>query len=131
MHDLPISNEDYVEVAQFADDIAIWLCNRRDDTVTSKLQKASTKLIRYLKEWKLKLNPIKTEAIFFTRRTATSSLPYGTINVEGHDFPWSSSGKYLGIYLNKTNTFKNHIEIRALYPFINRKSKLHPHNKLF
>lgn len=126
-------------IGQFADDIAIWWSSRRAGTIRKNLQNSCNKVGRFLKKWKLKLNPSKTESVFFTRRRAAHGLPRKPLKVEGHNVPWSTSAKYLGIHFDKTLTFERHIRhaidksgkcTRALYSLLGRGSKLHTQNKL-
>lgn len=93
----------------------------------------------YVKRWKLKLNPLKTESVFFTKRRALRAFPRREIKVNGHPVPWSDSAKYLGVILDKKLTFKKHIDyaieksgkgLKILYSLLCRKSKLQQTNKL-
>ena len=59
--------------------------------------------------WKLKLNPQKSEAIFFTRRRTRKAFPNRKLQVENQDIEWQSSAKYLGFTFDQTLTFKEHI----------------------
>jgi hypothetical protein len=85
------------------------------------------------------VNPTKTQAIYFTRRTSSRMLPASGIKLDDQEIPWSPEVKYLGLYLDKRLTFASHtaksikkaeMAFRILYSFLNRKSKLCIQNKL-
>jgi Reverse transcriptase (RNA-dependent DNA polymerase) len=134
-----IPNHDETESAFYADDTAIFSSATYGETITDSLQEHTDSLINFFGDWKIKINPSKTEAIFFTRRRALRFLPDTQLNVNGSSVPWSSKVKYLGLILDKKLLFKNHIEnilhknsklIKIYYPFINRKSRLNKTVKL-
>lgn len=128
-----------VELAQFADDVAISNTGRKACIIGSTLQRASDNIQEYCKAWKLELNPEKTEALFFTKRTAERAFPSRDIRVENQLIPWGNSAKYMGVYLDRRLTFKRHIEYviqksaicsNMLYPLMSFNSRLRRENKL-
>jgi len=132
-------NLEHTETAQYADDIAIWHSHNRASSITHKLQNSTNTLVRYTKNWKLKFNSSKTEAIFFTKRRHDRAMPKTKIIVENHQIDWSNSVKYLGFQLDQKLTFKQQINntiqksgkvVHALYSILGRSSKLHEKNKL-
>lgn len=136
-HDLPQPRD--VTIASFADDTAAIATSKRTPTVVNRLQRASNAFSRYFKRWRIQINPSKSEACLFTRKRAQRHRPRRNINVNGTDVPWSSSIRYLGVDIDKTQTFKKHLEnkvvkgermIRVLYPLISRRSKVNTHNKI-
>lgn len=137
MSDLPeIPNCD---TAQFADDVAFLTSNKRAASIKKQLQTAVNIFSKYVKQWKLMLNPMKTETVFFTRRRVRKAFPRYQIKVEGQHVEWKRSAKYLGVILDQKLTFKEHVEnsilksgkcFKLLYSIMNRNSKLHPTNKL-
>jgi hypothetical protein len=136
-HDVP--DHDETETAFYADDTAIFCSNTHPEFVLNPLQEHTNSLLQHFKDWKIKINPTKTEAIYFTRRRADRFLPYAQIDVEGASVPWASKVKYLGLILDKKLLFKDHCEhllnkmsqlIKIYYPFINRKSRLNKAVKL-
>jgi hypothetical protein len=136
-HDIP--GHDETECAFFADDTAIYSSNTYADSVVSSLQEHTDSLLQFFNDWKIKINPTKTEAIYFTRRRASRYIPDTSIGVNGLSVPWSQRVKYLGLILDKKLTFRLHIEyilekcsklIKIYYPFINRKSRLNKTVKL-
>jgi hypothetical protein len=63
--DLPQSNES--ETATFADDTAIFVSSGDPGVVCNILQRHLDSLSTYFKQWKIKINAAKTQAIYFTR----------------------------------------------------------------
>lgn len=127
------------ERAFFADDTCLYKSARSPGIIIKSLNAASKQLADYSTKWKIKLNDTKTNATFFTRRTAQRWLPSDGIAIRNSVIDWKNSTKYLGVTLDKTLTFKPHIDIMhskalkllgALYPLINRKSRLNTTNKI-
>ena len=131
LYDLPCPNE--VTIAQFADDTAVVANSYRTAAVIRKLQQAANAFTRFFHRWRIRINPSKSEACLFTRKRAPRHRPQRCITIEGQQVSWSSSIKYLGMHLDKTLTYQQHIQqkiekgekmIRTLYPLISRNSKL-------
>lgn len=126
-------------VTQFADDVGLKTSAKRAASIKYRLQNGTKSLSKFFRRWKLKLNPEKTEAVFFTRRRAARAFPRADLQVEGHNINWGSSAKYLGVTLDRRLTFKPHIDnvvkksgkvTRMLYSLLCRNSRLHTKNKL-
>lgn len=107
--------------------------------IVNTLEKSFRSISRYYYKWKIKINEDKSKSIFFTRRRARRFIPNCRLRLNNHEITWSNAIKYLGVELDKTLTFGEHVKftklkvlkyIRILYPFINRKSKLNFNNKL-
>lgn len=99
------------------------------------IQKAVKDILDFYRKWKIKINPGKTEAITFTKR----SIPDRPIKIENERLPWSNTVKYLGITMDKKLIWQSHIQktkkkaqqqISILYPLLNKKSKLSTKTKL-
>lgn len=123
----------------FADDTGFLVTNDDPKIVTIKLQHAQNELEEYQRRWRIKINPSKSQAIFFTRRRAPHRLPSSMIKVGGMPIPWSKEVTYLGLTLDQKLLFDKHINksigktnglIKSLYPLINRRSCLQLANKL-
>jgi hypothetical protein len=121
----------------FADDTAILTSSDKPGPIMKRLQSSLTKIQNYFLNWKIKVNPSKTQCIFFSRKRKnlpSQGLKFGDTNVN-----FSDNVKYLGIHFDKRLTFKSHIEdtcvkaskyIRVLYPLLNRNSRLSVANKV-
>jgi Reverse transcriptase (RNA-dependent DNA polymerase)/Endonuclease-reverse transcriptase len=71
--DIPNAGE--CELATFADDTAIFVSDKLPEVVCGKLQSQLDSLSDYFKDWKIRINPTKTQAIFFTRRFWPKNAP--------------------------------------------------------
>jgi Reverse transcriptase (RNA-dependent DNA polymerase) len=105
--------------------------------IQDQLQDHLNEISDYCKDWKIKINASKTQAIYFSR--CTKNVPQTEITLNGDCIPWSNVVKYLGVHLEKRLTFESHISkslekassaFKILYSFLNRKSKLCVSNKL-
>lgn len=123
----------------YADDVAISSNGKQSKTIIKSLNCALKIYSKYCEKWKLKINGEKSEAIFFTRFTKSNKIPNTQLQINNTDIPWKVNIKYLGLTLDKRLTYRYHIEntvikcekiFRALYCFLNRKSKLNIKNKL-
>lgn len=137
MSDIPTSP--FTILAQYADDLAVMASSRGASYVLSRLQKFIDKFSKFCTDWKLKINPTKTEAVFCTRKRSPRFLPTSGVKVNGHEVNWSDHVKYLGVFLDKKLIFAKHIDkvlqrsgfcVKSLYSLLNRRSKLSHSNKL-
>lgn len=129
-----------IHFAQYADDTAIYTSSADPNIIISNLQSNMNTLSSYCAQWDIKLNPSKTQAIFFTRRRATRFLPGGLhVIVDNTPIQWCKKVKYLGLWFDQKMLLQNHIEhtieksqklTKILYPLLCRNSKLSENNKL-
>lgn len=101
LHD--IADDDTVLV-QYADDFFILVSGTSHDSVTLKAQAAIDRIVRKSAELNLEINPEKTKAIIFK----ATNVPLG-VKVGGNPIETVLSYKYLGIYLDRTNSYGKHI----------------------
>ncbi len=135
--DFPLMKD--ILVAYFADDLAILTTSKSRDLIQKRLQVAISKIHSYLTKWKLKINPDKTQAIYFTRRRKQEFLPNRKLTVNNIEVEWLTQVKYLGITFDKKLNFSNHVTnviqktqkyIKIFYPFTSRKAKLFKKTKI-
>lgn len=97
------------------------------------------KIEKFFHRWKIKANPNKSQAVFFTRRRKQTFFPTRKLNLYSEEIDWSNECKYLGLVLDSKLTFEKHVSktihkinltIKILYPFINRRSGLSIDNKI-
>lgn len=104
--DLPLTNS---MIFQFADDIALTFQASSFEVCEEVLNGDLITLSNYFKSWGLKPNPSKSEACCFhlNNREANRELRvvFENIFVPNVFFP-----KYLGVTLDRTLSYKNHIE---------------------
>lgn len=63
------------EKGLFADDDSVFSAQKNPQKIINNLNVASKQLSDYCSKWKIKLNPNKTQAMFFSRRKAARWLP--------------------------------------------------------
>uniref|UniRef100_A0A182XPM3 Reverse transcriptase domain-containing protein n=1 Tax=Anopheles quadriannulatus TaxID=34691 RepID=A0A182XPM3_ANOQN len=106
----------------FADDTAIAVKGRNMIELKSRLQRCLDAFLRFAADWKIKINPSKTQAI----KTLTPPLSPELL-VNGTTVPWSPSVKYLGLTIDYKMIFRGHVEsilerghllLKCLYPLI-------------
>lgn len=95
MADVPTNHS--CTTVQFADDIAFLYTRRLASSVKKQLKNAVKLFSKYVLKWKLKLNAVKSESVFFTRRRVQRAFPRRQIQVDGQEIPWNRGTKYLGI----------------------------------
>ena len=128
-----------VEYYLFADDTGFVAADKSPEEIIEKLQSAQDALESYQLRWRIKINPAKTQAIFFTRRRSQRFLPQSEVTALGLPVPWSDSVKYLGLVLDPKLKFDKHVSstlekcdklTRMLYPLVSRRSRLSKTNKI-
>lgn len=138
LSDIPRKTSEIL-LALFADDTAGMATSHSTKAIINKLQRFSDSLCRYFRTWRIRVNALKSEAMIFTRKRAIRHRPQKCVKVNGVDVNWNNSATYLGMKLDPKLTYRNHVESRiiksdkafkALYPLINRKSKISTGNKL-
>jgi hypothetical protein len=136
--DMPKST--HCQIAQFADDTAIYTTARLSKTVCNRIRTGIKKNFDYFKLWKININKDKTSAVYFTRNRKPNKVPSSEITLDNSTRTgWRNNCKYLGVILDKKLNFSDHISnacsrtlkpIPIYYSLINRKSKLNLKNKL-
>ena len=82
--DVPTSS--FCKTATFADDTAIYASGQNHALINIDLQHHLDSVSDYCKDWKIKINATKTQAIYFSR--ATKNLPRdGIIILDGNSIP--------------------------------------------
>jgi hypothetical protein len=127
------------EIAIFADDTALYTSHSNAQVIIQNLQEAINVLQNYYLEWKIKINPTKSQCIYFSKRRSVRYLPTTDLNICGSSIPWSDEVKYLGVLLDKKLLFRNHIQysiektqkmFKIFYSILNRRSKMNVKNKI-
>ncbi|GBP51151.1 Probable RNA-directed DNA polymerase from transposon BS [Eumeta japonica] len=131
-----------VQLALFADDTALYLRGNNYRDTTPRLQRAIDELTRWLRLWRIKVNPEKSAAIRFnySKHKKKFSVPHNTptLYIDNASIPWHHNYKYLGVTLDKHLHFRDHVARVSkltkfyqsrLYGMIGRKSKMSLRNK--
>ncbi|VVC43847.1 Hypothetical protein CINCED_3A017037 [Cinara cedri] len=94
---------------QYADDTALAVQSFDFKLCEDKLNEDLEILLKYYKMWKLKPNPSKTESTMFhlNNRLANQKL---NISFDGIQVQHNKAPKYLGINLDRSLTYRIHLE---------------------
>ncbi|GBP55952.1 Probable RNA-directed DNA polymerase from transposon BS [Eumeta japonica] len=131
-----------VQLALFADDIALYLRSNCIRNILPRLQRAIDELTQWLRLWRIDVNPEKSASIYFdySPKKLQFPVPIDTphLRMLNQPIPWQHNYKYLGITIDKHLHFRDHIaRVRKLALFylsrlngmIGRKSKMSLRNK--
>lgn len=103
--DIPSLTERGLQILQYADDIAI-LCTRKSPRIIRRLMQRMIDMItEYLERNGMRINPTKTEAVFFQKRMMEKPL----LNIKNHAIQHANAVRYLGLILDHTLLFKKHV----------------------
>lgn len=132
-YDMP-TNEN-VTVATYADDTALVAANDSPTIASEIIQQQLNDIEGWLRKWNIKVNTDKSTHITFTLRR--QDCPAVALN--GTVIPKRTTVKYLGLHLDRRNTWKKHIQskreqlkikTRKMYWLLGSKSELSLENKL-
>ncbi|KAI8123515.1 putative RNA-directed DNA polymerase from transposon X-element [Lucilia cuprina] len=102
------------------------------------MEKGLVSCNKYFNKWKIKINPIKTQAIIFPFNKSPKRLARRPLLIGNNAINIQNDVKYLGVTLDKKLIFKRHINeicrkatkaFRALWPLLNKRSCLNMKNK--
>lgn len=96
-----------VTTSLFADDTMFYSANNNKNYAILKLQQQMDLIIHWLDLWRLKLNAKKTTAIIFGSNSQTIRRE---LVIQGHTVEWSKTAKYLGVTLDRSLTFSDHVK---------------------
>ena len=105
-HDLPVT---VARKFVYADDLAIMLSAEDWQSVEGTLTQDMATLSWYLQKWKLKLSTamMVTAAFHLYNKEATRELK---VAAEGHILPFTAEPTYLGVKLDRSFTYRRHLE---------------------
>ena len=130
VNDMP-SLSHHVELALYADDMAIIATSRKPTLLVSYLESYLNDLQRWLSEWRIAINVSKSRTIIFARARRRFIQPR-PVTLFGEPIQWVETTRYLGVTLDKRLTSSPHIDrvgnnaqrMGMLGPLLNRKSDL-------
>ncbi|GBP94473.1 Probable RNA-directed DNA polymerase from transposon BS [Eumeta japonica] len=118
-----------VQLALFADDTALYLRGSNYCDTTPRLQRAIDELTRWLRLWRIKVNPEKSAAIRFnySKHKKKFSVPHNTptLYIDNASIPWQHNYKYLGVTLDKHLHFRDHVARKIQNKFCRQATDAH------
>ncbi|XP_049880538.1 RNA-directed DNA polymerase from mobile element jockey isoform X1 [Pectinophora gossypiella] len=105
-YDLELCVNSFCSVLQYADDLVLYVSSDSLEEATTKLNQALLYLEDWLSDHGLSLSVGKSSAVVFTRKR---SFPDVDISFAGEQIPVRQGVKFLGIYLDKTMSGKDHL----------------------
>ena len=95
------------EILLFADDTAILEPLNQGNASIDKVNRDLQRLSDWASQWLVKFNPTKTKYLIFSKRLVRND--YGPLYLQNKELTEVSSHKHLGLVLNNTLTWNNHI----------------------
>lgn len=104
INDIP--NNPKTKLAIFADDTAIFWTSWSSLYLKKYLQDHLNSILKYFLDWKIGINPSKTEAIIFYRKNSAKFKIPPSIKILSTQIQWENQVKYLGLILDKSVNWK-------------------------
>lgn len=140
INDLPTPKD--CELGTYADDTILYTKTQWKNvkTLKNRLEKGFITVEKYFREWKIKINNEKTEAIIFTQSHKMNEIKNNyQVQVGGVPIKWKDEIPYLGVELDSKLSFKKHTDttlrksngiISTLFSIFKKDSTLPTHLKL-
>jgi hypothetical protein len=105
----------------FADDLVIYVADRDTKTIEPELQDIFEKIVHYCNAWRMKVNLQKCQTILFRQnlckistaeRRKGKNFQIREKKNEGTVIPHKEVVKYLGVHIDQTLNYNNHIRIQ-------------------
>ena len=109
VNDLPTPHHKQNSLSQFADDTAQWAFSLNVHIAAKLLQQDLLKLAMWCAKWRIKLNPVKTNVIIFSRSILARKTELN-LKLYGETLKIYPQVKFLGITFDSLLNFKKHFE---------------------
>ena len=106
VNDLPTPHHKQNSLSQFADDTAQWACSLNIHIAAKLLQQDLLKLAMWCAKWRIKLNPVKTKVIIFSRSRIVRKTELD-LKLYGETLIIYPQVKFLGLFSTPNSTSKN------------------------
>ena len=122
----------YVDLAQYADDTALVATSDSNKLLVKYLEIYLTAIERWLREWTIAINVIKSMTVLFSPPRSRIPNPHG-LRFLGGEIQWVETARYLAVSLDRGLTWKLRIDqvrqkasqkLGILSPPRNRRSSL-------
>ena len=103
-----IGSQNGIEIAQYADDIALWTADKCPRRAEIKINKALESLSKWTSDWRIKMAPEKSVFLLFTRRPTHRRM---TINIQinGQQIKRMDNHRFLGVKFEDKLDWGKHI----------------------
>ena len=91
----------------YADDLALIISGKYEDTITNRMQVALNLVLGWCRDIGLSINPAKADIVAFTRRY---KVALGPLFIDGTLVELSKEVKYLGVVLDKRLNWNSHLD---------------------
>ncbi|UYV67852.1 hypothetical protein LAZ67_5002251 [Cordylochernes scorpioides] len=108
INDIPLHSK--CKLKLFADDTAILFNSKSVNLLVTQIQNYLNDIIKWCDEWKLDINPTKTQAIVFPPRDNKKFKPQTNLTVNSSTISWADHAKYLGVTLDSKLKFNLHVQ---------------------
>ena len=95
---------------KFADDGTIWAAGNNPSELAAIIEKELHKLLSWTLKWRMKLSAEKTEICLFSRGNLNVNSTMLKVHVNGKDISYNPNPKVLGLHLDESLNFQNHIK---------------------
>ena len=95
---------------KFADDGTIWTAGNDPNTLAAIIEEELHKLLSWTLKWSMKLSAEKTEICLFSRGNTNDVSLTLKVNLKGKEISYNPNPKVLGLYLDESLNFQNHIK---------------------
>ena len=102
-----------VKVIGYADDILLYVKGSTPETLIQLLQPRLDEAVDWGKKNGLSFNPVKTNVVFFTKKRRTTVSGLARLRMGGRALEYTNSMKYLGVELQQSLTWTNHVTARV------------------
>lgn len=90
----------------FADNIVLYASTTSNFLAVRKLQRQINEIEPWFSQWKISINPVKTNEILFSNK---SSLKKQKPKIKNTLINWSNSIKYFGVQIDINSNFSKHV----------------------
>ena len=94
---------------KFADDGTIWTQGTDTKILSKTIEQELQKIFEWTLNWRMKLSPEKTEICLFSRGNHITDSSQVYVQLDGNDIKYNSNPKVLGLHLDESLSFQNHI----------------------
>ncbi|PIK51936.1 hypothetical protein BSL78_11144 [Apostichopus japonicus] len=95
----PTTGNRFTQISQYADDIAIWTSHMNPFRTEEYLQQYINSINQWCHDWRLELNPKKSQILYIAKHNRLRRQPYLTLN--NAIIPVTNQVRFLGIHIDR------------------------------